>query len=161
MPLIPAALVDSPRATPSPSWPAWFAQLETFLATPPQAWISSSRPPQNPLMPVLLERVIDLQPGEEWYSDPFETHPGRSLHLYAIGTIKFYMTAVNTARFDQLRESGRAGPGSPNPWPFSLGVDRSSHDEFVPISIGGPYRLIVRLGVFNPAGRVRVRVSED
>jgi hypothetical protein len=112
-------------------------------------------------MPVLLERTVDLRPGEEWYSDPFELHPGRTLHIYGVATVPFYVDAVNTARFDELRETGRAGPGSSNPWPFAFGADRPNHDRFEPVRIGGAFRLVVRLGVFNPAGRIRVRVSED
>jgi len=112
-------------------------------------------------MPVLLERVVDLRPGQEWYSDPFELHPGRTVHIYAVGTIPSYIDAVNTALFDQWNEEGKAGPESSRPWPFPFGSDRLTHDRFVPIVIGGPFRLVVRLGVFNTAGRVRVRVSED
>jgi len=112
-------------------------------------------------MPVLVEKVIDLKPGQEWYSDPFELHPGRTLHMYAVGTVPVYLAAVDTARFDQLSEERRAGPGSSNPWPFQFGEDRRTHDEVTPIRIGGPFRVVARLGVFNNAGRVRLKISEE
>ncbi len=112
-------------------------------------------------MPVLLAKVIDLQPGQEWYSDPFDTHPSKTLHLHAVGTQRFYVDIVRTGRFDTYRESGKAGPASSNPWPFPFGSDSERVDRHIPIEVGGPYRLVVRLGVFNADGRLRVTISED
>jgi hypothetical protein len=110
-------------------------------------------------MTTLVEQVIDLQPGAEWYSPPFALHIGRTLHVWGIGTVRFYAHVVNTALFDQLRGPGMQG--APRPWPFPFGSDRTEHDQYAPVQIGGMFRMVVRLGVFNMAGRVRVRVSED
>lgn len=112
-------------------------------------------------MTTILDLPVDLRPGQEWYSEPFELHPGRSVHLHAVGTVRFYTQLVNTARFDELNDSGQAGPESSRPWPFAFGSDSSTHDESTPVVIGGQFRIVLRLGVFNNAGRVRVRVSEE
>jgi hypothetical protein len=114
---------------------------------------------QGPPPIIHVQAVVDLQPGQEWYSDAFALIPGRNLRVRAVGTTRFYLRVVDTAYWDQLR-----GPAVPRPyrsWPFTPGADATTFDFDLPVNIGGPYRVVIRVGVFSRAGRVRVRISQD
>jgi hypothetical protein len=110
-------------------------------------------------MVILVETVVDLTPGQEWYSGRFTLHPGRTLHEYGVGTVRFYMDVVPTVRFDQLRGANTRQPNQP--WPFVPGSDRPVVERSVPVNVGGEFVAVVRLGIFRSAGRVRVSISED
>lgn len=108
---------------------------------------------------VHVQSLVDLQPGQEWSSDAFDLTPGHNLSVHAVGTTRFYLRVVDTALWDQLRGPQAIRPF--RPWPFTPGADATTFDFVVPIYIGGPYRVVIRVGVFSHAGRVRVRIAQD
>lgn len=106
-------------------------------------------------MPLPFEVTIDIDPGQEWYSDPFTVSVGQKVHVYGSGTVRFYLGIVDGHRFDRLR-GPRPGNLQRGPFPFQFGSDRSEWDVWYVSPASGDYVVVARLGVFNSAGRIRV-----
>ena len=103
-----------------------------------------------------FEVTIDIDPGQEWYSDPFHLDVGQSVRLYGSGTVRFYLGIVDSHRFESLRAPRPGGDARRGPFPFQFGSDHAEWDTSYVSPVSGDYVVVARLGVFNRAGRIRV-----
>jgi hypothetical protein len=105
-----------------------------------------------PLIP--FDVAIDLNPGQEWYSVPFSVNQGDRVRVNGAGTVRFYLDVFDTVRVDRvLHPPGGVRRG---PFPFRFGSDRQAWDIDFKAPVRGAYQVVARLGIFNPAGRVRI-----
>lgn len=105
-----------------------------------------------PLIP--FDVAIDLNPGQEWYSAPFLVNQGGAVRVNGAGTVRFYLDVLDTARVDRvLHPPGDIRRG---PFPFCFGSYRQAWDIRFVAPVQGAYQVVARLGIFNPAGRVRI-----
>jgi hypothetical protein len=94
-----------------------------------------------------------LRPGEEWHTPYWPLSPGKTIHVTGAGTSRFYL-GVYEKQFVEPRFNPPAG--ARRPFPFVFTSDRFRHDlDFSPRR-PGEYCVVIRLGVFNPAGRFLV-----
>ena len=72
----------------------------------------------------------------------------------ALGSVKFYCAVVGEGFYQKM---ARQRPGL---FPFSPGTDRASYQSIFEAPARGPYRVVLRLGMFSPAGKITLRVEQ-
>lgn len=97
----------------------------------------------------ILDQTVDLGTGQEWHFNPVYLPGGRQVELAWVGTVRAYANLLEETRYQQIRPTQ-------GPFPFAFGSDRFSASQLYDIQTPGQYRVVVRVGVFNPSGRVRV-----
>ena len=98
---------------------------------------------------MILDQTLNLGTGQEWHFNPAYLYGGRQVELAWVGTVRAYVGLFEDARYQQIRPAQ-------GPFPFAFGSDRFSAAQTFTIESPGQFRVVVRVGVFNPSGRVRV-----
>ncbi len=101
---------------------------------------------------VLFDHTLDLAGGQEWHSPAVYLYQGPQYELSRVGTVKSYARVVSEAEYASLR------PPS-GPFPFVFGSDRFSNNYPFTVNIPGSFRVVLRVGVFNPPGRIRIALT--
>lgn len=104
---------------------------------------------------VLLDREIGLSPGGEWYSEPFSLKAGDVVTVSSTSDENFYAGFFPREAFH--RRYGRRG----EPFVFEYGTDSAAYTRRLRIPEDDDYYLVVRVGVFSGAGRVKARVVRE
>ena len=99
----------------------------------------------------LIDQVVTLGTGQEWHSHPIYLQQGPRYEKAWIGTVRAYVGVWAEAEYQRLRARGGA-------FPFVFGTDAFSGVRTFVTQVGGPFRLVVRVGVFTPPGQVRAGV---
>ena len=97
----------------------------------------------------LLDQVLDLGTGQEWHFNPVPLQQRQTYELAWTGSVRAYVGVYENQQYLKLRPSHGM-------FPFPFGSDRFTHARQFSPPTTGTYRVVVRVGVFNPPGRVRV-----
>ncbi len=104
---------------------------------------------------VLLDQTVGLGPNEEQDFGPIPYYSGWKLLLSSSGTVRHYLGLYDQAEYQRLRSLTTPG----GRFPFVFGSDRTGHLlEFNTQGFGQVY-VVLRVGVFNPRGTIRVRLE--
>jgi len=104
----------------------------------------------------IVDQTFDINPGQEWYSQPFHLDAGQQVRFFGAGTVRFYLCVAVRNLADQYHFQRPQGNNPRTPFPFQFGSDRLSWEQNFTAPVAGDYVLVARLGVFNPPGRIRV-----
>ena len=97
----------------------------------------------------LLDQTLQLGPNQEHDFGPIQYYPNQKLILSSSGTVRHYLGLYDEPVYRQHRSFGGR-------FPFAFGSDRNGHIlDFQTVGTGRLF-VVVRVGIFNPAGTVRV-----
>ena len=99
--------------------------------------------------PRLLDQTVTLGPNQEHDFGPVHYYPNQNLRLTSAGTVRHYLGLFEAPRYQQLRGLGGR-------FPFAWGSDRTGHDLTFSTTGFGQLFVVVRVGIFNPQGTIRV-----
>lgn len=102
---------------------------------------------------IVIDGTLELKPGQEWYSKPFDTPIDSIVRIRSVGNQKFYLGIFAEEVFQQLHNK------NPTMFPFEFGTDRKESEEVYIIRIEGLHRVVVKLGVFTPPGKTELLVE--
>lgn len=97
----------------------------------------------------LLDQTVSLRNGQEWDLGPVLLRQGLTYEIAWTGTVRSYVGIFSTVEHAAMRRRG-------GPTPFPFGSDRVQHARQLRPRPDGWYVVVVRVGVFNPPGDVRV-----
>ena len=99
---------------------------------------------------------VELGPGEEWHSDPYELRADDLVTLSCRRNHKFYAGLFERETYFELR--GAAGGA----FGFEFGTDRRGFTARVRVGEDEEYYLVLRVGVFAPGTTtIEVRLKID
>lgn len=104
---------------------------------------------------VLLDQTIVLGPNQEQHFGPISYLDNWKLILSSSGTVRHYLGLFDQAEYARLT-SIRTAAGR---FPFVFGTDRTGHLLYFNTQSNGQLYVVVRVGVFNPQGTIRVRLE--
>ncbi len=105
----------------------------------------------------MVQFVRDLKPGQEWHTPYYPLNPGQSIHVTGSGTCRFYLGVYPQEFVERMFDLPQGRPRQP--FPFIFSTDRFQHDRTFTARAAGDYAVVVRVGVFNPPGRVVVGIE--
>lgn len=95
--------------------------------------------------------TVDLKPGEEWHSEPYDLKDGDQVTLSCGGDGRFY-----AGIFDREEYFAKRGAGG-GAFDFEFGEDRRGFTDRFVVPDDDEYYIVLRVGVFT--GRpVRINV---
>lgn len=95
---------------------------------------------------------VVLGGGQEWTSNPLRFAARETIDLRCDAGVRFYAGFFEENEYAEARRKGGAT------FPFLRGSDRIEYDEVREVEAGSAYRVVLRIGVFAPGGRIRVGV---
>lgn len=101
---------------------------------------------------VVSSTDVSLGGGQEWSSQPILLAANEIACLRCDAPVRFYAGIFEEGEYQAARRRSQLA------FPFVRGTDQTTFERVVRISNAGSYRVVLRIGVFAPAGQISVGV---